>query len=364
MSKVIYLRLYLMLFIVTLLWGCSGPFQFEFEIAELNRAINVLEKAPSQWRTEIESVTETISENSTKVSGAVKQDVLTVVDQVEQSTKGVEVFTGSLVMCSTDFFGTRVKENLEQIRDSLQNKVNHSLGKPSVPLNPVKAAICVYTPSDQVDVTLELVAKQSIVKVHGYNFTASNLPRVDILAGDIVVQQISSSAVSVSSPYLMQINLAGIIFPSSATRVMLTWENLTSEPRGLPLKFEPTPTPIPQPTPVPEPQKKTIDVAVQDYAKPADWGLGGGECKSINYPYTVEDGWEIDQSQGDDGHAGIQLVDDNNNRQARDTLRGHNYQAESYNVVRVSVTQFCGGGFHGPGAVFDRTYRVFLVENR
>lgn len=363
----IYLLSCVLLLLLTVISGCGESYKFEFELAELDRTIRFLETAPGQWRAEIEKVAATISDHATKVSSSVRDDVRAVVKQIEASTKGVEAFTGSLVMCLTDFFGMRVKENLEQVRDALQNKVNQLTGKPPVPVRMPKAAICVYTPSDQIDVTLDFVAREPILKVHGYNFAAANLPQAQILAGDVPIQEIASSAIVVSTPYLMQINLVGIQFLPQATRVMLTWQNLTGEPRGLPISFQPTPTPLPPPPPPtptpPPPATSAIDVIVEEYRSPAGLSPLGGECRGIDFRYQVPPGWKVDQSQGDPGHPGIQFLNkDGTNQQAEDTLRGLNYQTDTDISIRIWSEELCGGGFGGPGAVFHHIYRIFLTE--
>ena len=119
------------------------------------------------------------------------------------------------------------------------------------------------------------------------------------------------------------------------------------------------PTPAPTSTPKPAPQTKTVDVTVN---KHADSCLTP-ECGEVafNFVYTAPLGWHIDHSQGDSGHPGLSEIENNSNRQANDSLRNYNYGAQSDNQATVSGT-IRGAGFKGPGAIFERKYRVYLVE--
>jgi hypothetical protein len=96
-------------------------------------------------------------------------------------------------------------------------------------------------------------------------------------------------------------------------------------------------------------------------------GLFSGELKTIqDQPqslYTVPAGWIIDQSKGDPGHPGVSQVAIRGNQRGRDTLRAYTYRAISDTQAQVFGTIEGAGGL-GPGAIFDRTYRVFLISQQ
>jgi hypothetical protein len=88
-------------------------------------------------------------------------------------------------------------------------------------------------------------------------------------------------------------------------------------------------------------------------------GAWNAECKDIQHSYTVGQGWVIDrrEGKGDPGHPGVLEIANNSNNQANTTLRNYNYQPTSDSNVSVTG-RICGANWWGPGAIFERTYRV------
>ncbi|GAA1662299.1 hypothetical protein GCM10009744_65120 [Kribbella alba] len=109
--------------------------------------------------------------------------------------------------------------------------------------------------------------------------------------------------------------------------------------------------------PVPTP------TAFQDYAVSvyAPAGLPWSpSCRMIAANLTTPAGWIVDRSQGDPGHFGVSELTNISNSQANSSLQSYVYAPTSDTVVRIDG-RICGSQWWGPGAVFERTYRVFLV---
>ena len=101
----------------------------------------------------------------------------------------------------------------------------------------------------------------------------------------------------------------------------------------------------------------------QDYAVSA-YAPGGlpwpPSCRMIAADLTTPAGWIVDRSRGDPGHLGVAELTNTSNPQANQSLQGYVYAPISDTVVRVDG-RICGSQWWGPGAAFERTYRVFLV---
>jgi hypothetical protein len=111
-------------------------------------------------------------------------------------------------------------------------------------------------------------------------------------------------------------------------------------------------------------QEMSEQFQVSAYAKGGGGVTGqGAETKAIeSFPsatYNASSGWMIDKTKGDAGHPGVHEAGDQSNQQANNSLRGYNYQAASDASVVVSGT-INGANWWGPGAIFERTYEVFL----
>lgn len=126
---------------------------------------------------------------------------------------------------------------------------------------------------------------------------------------------------------------------------------------GPPAVFERTYRVFTVAVPVPTP------TSFQDYAVSAYAPAGlpwSPSCRMIAADLTVPAGWVVDRSQGDPGHSGVAELTNTSNSQANSSLQGYVYGAISDTVVRVDG-RVCGSQWWGPGAAFERTYRVFLI---
>ncbi|MDP9373955.1 MAG: hypothetical protein M3Q65_16160 [Chloroflexota bacterium] len=88
-------------------------------------------------------------------------------------------------------------------------------------------------------------------------------------------------------------------------------------------------------------------------------GAWNAECTDIQHSYAIGSGWVIDRrpGKGDPGHPGVMEIGNNSNNQANTSLRNYNYQPTSDSNVSVTG-RICGANYWGPGAIFERTYRV------
>jgi hypothetical protein len=112
---------------------------------------------------------------------------------------------------------------------------------------------------------------------------------------------------------------------------------------------------------LPPPSYWYQEFTVEVHADPGGLFSPSGECKDINYHYSVPQGWFIDRPKGDASHAGIHEVRNDSNGQANDSLRGYNYQPINETTVLVSG-RICGAGHQGAGAVFSRKFGVYLIK--
>ncbi len=95
----------------------------------------------------------------------------------------------------------------------------------------------------------------------------------------------------------------------------------------------------------------------------ADNGFFSGQRKSFEQVVTAPAGRVVDRRKGDPGHAGCSAIQDQSNRQARDTLKEHFYGAVNDTTVSVSGTVKGASGW-GPGAVFKRLYRAHFRSEK
>lgn len=95
----------------------------------------------------------------------------------------------------------------------------------------------------------------------------------------------------------------------------------------------------------------------------ANGGIGGlgGETKKIEDEatsvYTIGSPWTIDRTKGDQNHAGISEIANDSNTQGNTSLTGYDYRSTTDTSVQVYGTIY-GAPWWGPGAIFNRTYRV------
>ena len=123
-----------------------------------------------------------------------------------------------------------------------------------------------------------------------------------------------------------------------------------------------TPPPTPTITPTPTPALSSVDFTIQAYARSNIFT--DNICTDFEESRIIDltSGWMIDQTKGDSGHPGIQELTIEDNQRSTDTLRDYDYYYQSTTSALTVKGRICGANFGGPGAIFKRTYRVFLIK--
>jgi len=98
------------------------------------------------------------------------------------------------------------------------------------------------------------------------------------------------------------------------------------------------------------------DFWVEQYA---DNGFLSGDRESFERVVMAPASWVVDRRKGDPGHAGCSQVEEQSNKQARDTLRDYFYGVVNDTSVSVSGS-IKGAAGYGPGAIFNRKYRAYF----
>ena len=101
-------------------------------------------------------------------------------------------------------------------------------------------------------------------------------------------------------------------------------------------------------------EEMSEDFWVEKYA---DNGFFSGDREFFERAVAVPAGWVVDRRKGDPGHAGCSQVEDQSNKQARDTLKDYFYGVVNDTTVSVSGS-IKGAALYGPGAIFKRKYRA------
>lgn len=111
-----------------------------------------------------------------------------------------------------------------------------------------------------------------------------------------------------------------------------------------------------------ETEQPLVEYDKQDMVFHVSAYTNSGEIKiesSVSATFTLPSGWVVDHTKGDVGHPAISQGSDRSNRQARLSLRAHNYQATSDSTVQVSG-RIKDAPWWGSGAIFERDYTVHM----
>jgi hypothetical protein len=126
---------------------------------------------------------------------------------------------------------------------------------------------------------------------------------------------------------------------------------------GPPARFERTYRVFLRPAPLPPPTQFQ-DFVVSAYAPGGFFLFSPVPYRDFATQYATPAGWVVDRNQGDAAHPGISEIGNRSNAQANASLQNYSYYAASDTAVAVSGR--ISGAFWGSGAIFERTYRVFL----
>jgi hypothetical protein len=309
----------------------------------VQHAIDAINQAPANWQTELANAEKTATHNGLDVANQIHD---LAVDTIAQA--------GHAVLCVADFFGQRATELLQHIGHSI---VPSRFDEPVL-----QPWICGTNPSQNVD-----AGKTKLVSYYGYNlrFFAQQANYTARIVYDDNSDAVPSKGlqVDVSTDYQLSVEFQAVDF-SSIDRsrhptLQLDWSARKVQGSSrLAVILPPAVTWV----------YAFEDFVVNFHVSPNGFLNPDNNCKTIEsvdgsgaWNFQITGGWTIDRSKGDTGHGGIVEVSDASNRQAKETLRGYNYQPSSDTVVQITGTT-CGAHNAGDGAIFRRTYRVYKMR--
>jgi hypothetical protein len=334
--------------LTVLLAGCSFTAGVtDKTVTALDNAIAALDRQPTTWK---DVLGDTVAE--------LKDAGSSFVPQVQNLLSESLALVTTQGQCNIDIMGIRIKDGLRYIRDHLV--------KLKADASPPTPWVCVFAPNrlqlKRASTNAPWVLQNPrVVDVYGVNFRFVNLPTVDMLDERNGMAKQSIVQPKLQTPYLIQLDFQRVDFSQikQGYSFVLLWKE-SPEQYALSAEFS-------EPTSPPAPATGSEDFTVKVHADNGGFGGLGGECKNIQddpaASHWIGSGWKIDRSRGDAGHPGISEIAVDDNDQSKDSLEkgGYNYQAQGDSKVQVEGT-ICGAGWWGPGAVFARTYRIYLIK--
>ena len=300
--------------------------------AAFNQAITTIDTQSSQWRQALPDLE----------SKLVSDGQTTLANEVANLLNASIANVGDEFRCDVDFIGVRVKGTLQNILDKFH-------GLPPKPADP---RLCKVIPN-AIDLNLVQQGRLNIIEFHGYDLTPSGI-KFSFTVGQAAEQPIPDTYVANPAPYTMTFNVAptnGFRFPVGATKVDIRVNGAFFSSMSV---IAPPPTPVAK--------TETGDFIVS-YYQPG--GNISSQCSNVSSAlsaiYTVPSGWKLDRSKGDAAHAGISQIAVNDNQQSAGSLTAYNYFARDDLHLQVEG-QVCSAGGWGAGAIFQRTYRAFLIQ--
>jgi len=248
--------------------------------------------------------------------------------------------TGSEAFCTADFIGRRLQQRLQAVA----HKFDQS--KPDAAIVPV---VCITDPNVQIKAKTDRV-----ITYYGYDFqaferTSSFIADLQYASGAIVKH--GFGGVAVKNNYQLTISFQAADYsnvdPAQQPQLVLKWD-------GKQVEREDNQAAIP----VIFPQTRVEEFTVRHYVASEMFE----KCENFSIDHQIQGGWTIDRSKGDPVHPGINEIEVGGNNQANTTLRGYNYQSINDSTVRVEG-RICAGAFKGPGAIFERDYRVYIERD-
>ena len=326
----------LMLLTLALVTSASGCPDVDKSAAIIQGGVDAIDRQPGAWDATMKSILAQLKDDQSGWLDQVQELYSSAIGQAQAGT-----------MCTADFFGRRVEQRLQAIL----HKINPDKYKTPVILPVVGNT----NPAEKVEAD-----KTSMVTFYGYDFQAfDDINRFNavIRYGDGTVANAHFGYVAITSNYQMSLQFQGYDFRNidrtRGPQVVLCWgsKDVTADSPGvqssLPLIIPSAPVVV----------RSYEDWRVEAHA--SNWG----HTTPIDEQHTIDvgGGWRIDRTQGDAGHAGISLIRIGDNKQGRASLRADNYWATSDTQVRVKG-EITGDSSWGPGAIYDRTYRIFLIK--
>jgi PKD repeat protein len=198
--------------------------------ASVNHLISTLEEAPDQWENTMTEIIQVLETSSSSVASNIADEVSTLMDEARLNTQYVAASVGLEFRCNVDFLSARAGETVDQfIGRSLIGRLRTIVSGEDYQEAVSNPWVCQIIP-DQIDleeISGGFVFQNAVIKISGYNYNSSNLPKAYIVdeAGQLIESAILYPFLT--SPYQIQLNLQGIDFSTipERSRVVFSWPN-------------------------------------------------------------------------------------------------------------------------------------------
>lgn len=304
----------------------------------VEQAIQAIGAQPGQWQQVLQNTVGQLKSLDADLEQRVNGVLNNAIGQAQSAT-----------LCVSGYFGSRVREDLQQVVHDIDPK------KPAPTLTPV---VCETNPPTSI-----VPGTTKLVTYYGYDLNVYNkeAPFQAVLKysnGQVVAS--SFGHVDLVSPYEIEVEFQAADFSAlDRTRgpeLQLSWQSGAVGAYGQVSSTLPVVLPAPA-------QHGVDQIEVRAHVAPGPI-LGGANCQDFSQSYPIDTGQHIgvviDRSQGDTGTPGVHQAFDHNNIQANKTLTGFEVLPDSDTQITVKGNM-CGAGNQGPGAVFDRMYDVYWV---
>jgi hypothetical protein len=198
-------------------------------LAALDEAIGSLETQSADWQQIV-----------ARLGDRLPEDAKAIVRQVEEASRNVIATGGVEMRCNVDFFGRRLKESLQRLRNSIE---------PFYDLPPRLPVLCQISP-DVITLTadrrLDLPAGATVVRMFGYNLDVQDR-RMLLMSTTGSQQRDLTGCLDASTTYQMTLNLGTNACLTDIQAADVTWRHIKLEgfseeaqsPRTLPITYTP-----------------------------------------------------------------------------------------------------------------------------
>jgi hypothetical protein len=320
---------------------------------QLDKAITTLDENSAEWQQVLKDLENNLISG---VQATIRNEITNLITNSIASS-------GAEFRCNTDFIGKRVQESLQQFVAKL-------LGG-ELDFEPV---FCASVPPI---IPFQEVQENHLPAVIIYGYNLNNLSNFKVLLrNDGGAFRDVTETVQNPTNYVLTINLGinGVPLESISNQLDVTWNGDTIYTIGISQPHPPTETPIPTSTntpiptptisPIPPPEFSYLDIKIEKYVPAANLFDPNDHCESFREIRSIalNSGWRVDANQGDYGHLGVSEVEVGDNKQSLATLRDYAYYFDPSQSQLIVSGRVCGRFGDGPGAVFIRTYRIFLIK--
>lgn len=218
---------------VVLMTGCdirkSAQEVSEPGVVALDEAIGSLETQSADWQQIV-----------ARLGDRLPEDAKAIVRQVEEASRNVIATGGVEMRCNVDFFGRRLKESLQRLRNSIE---------PRYTVPPLRPVICQVSP-DVITLTadrrLDLPAGSTVVRMFGYNLDVPDR-RLLLTSTTGSQQRDLTGCVDAPTTYQMTLNLGTNACLADIQAAGVTWRHIkldgfsdeAQSPRTLPITYAP-----------------------------------------------------------------------------------------------------------------------------